>query len=617
MRSSINRSHYSVLIGFLAAAIGFSYALATSSTSDDLGAEARAVGSNPRQPLTFTDPFVNGSSDRDLGDCTLGTVITRYVHARGGFNPHRFTSDRTTLNDADNTPLFIGATTLGEAEIALPPSANPGSSTTAVFLNGLVKGQVGNANGTIPDGTALRFDVTVVDSKGKAPTKHNETFRLTLFNADPNGAPRFAQSTLNSGVQFNKFFDKLEVLNGNAPYKFTASSIVVTPAGGQPATYTTLDEIGLFLVAKTGVVTGRPLVSGTVSFVADCVDSKGVHALSRDKSTVGQLVTFNVDPSTRITSDLFSTKLSIKGDEANAGKDTIEYSGLLNLAGSTVSQLDGLTLTLTIGNYTITSTPLSNGKATSTTTPGIAVSIGSDGTIKVTVKGESFGTALSIVDKGDLASNNKVLAVSVVIGDPSNATNKPAYQSSELLKFTLKVRKSTQFDLEYKFGPGNLGGGFIVTGVAGKDDKAETGDAWLVKFISLPPNGKKLSDFGSITQATVGIGTDFTNSITVAVVNGSAKSTEKRDKSQAEVLKVNYTANSGKGSAVTGLLPQTSALPNTQTTISPAFQANGKRSAFPFIITFGDTNGKELIGWEGSKKIIPKGNQWISRDLNR
>ena len=615
MRSSISRSHYSVLIGFLAAAVGFSYALATSSTSDDLGASARAVGSNPRQPLTFTDPFVDGSTDRDLGDCTLGTVITRYVHARGGFNPHRFVSDRTTLNDADNTPLFIGQTTIGEAEIALPSSANPSSSTTAVFLNGLVKGQVGNATGTITDGTALRFDVTVVDSKGKAPTKHNETFRLTLYNANPNGAPRFAQSSLNSGVQFNKFFDKLEILNGNAPYTFSASNITVTPAGGSPTSYDTLDEIGLFLTAKTGVVTGRPLVSGTVSFKADCVDKKGIHALSRDQSSTGQLITFNVDPSTRITSDLFSTRLSIKGDEANAGKDTIEYLGLLNLAGSTVAQLDGLTLTLSIGNYSITSTPLSNGKATSTTTPGIAVTIGSDGTIKVTVKGESFGTALSIVNKGDLASNNKVLAVSVLIGDSSS--NAPAYQSSELLKFTLKVRKSTQFDLEYKFGPGNLGGGFIVTSVAGKDDKAETGDAWLVKFISLPPDGKKLSDFGAITQATVGIGTDFTNSINVAVSKGNAKSTEKRDNSQAVVTKVNYTASSGKGSTVTGLLPQTSALPNTQTTISPAFQANGKKSAFPFIITFDDTNGKELIGWEGSKKIIPKGNQWISKDLNR
>src|SRR5947207_1320152 len=130
-------SLFSLLMAFfVAATLGLSYSLATSSNADaGYGAGSRAT--NPRLPLTFTNAFVPNSTDRDLGDAALGSQITRYCRARGGFPPHRFTSDRTTLGD-DGTPLFIGQTTLGEAEIALPAGAKPGQSTLAVFLNRLV-----------------------------------------------------------------------------------------------------------------------------------------------------------------------------------------------------------------------------------------------------------------------------------------------------------------------------------------------------------------------------------------------------------------------------------------------------------------------------------------------
>ena len=605
------------LMGFVAAAIGFSYALATGSTPNDgIAVGDRAAGSNPRQPLAFANPFVSGSSDRDLGDAALGSTITRYVRARGGFPPHRFTSDRTTLG-ADGQPLFIGATTLGEAEIALPASAQGGQSTAAVFLNGLVKGQVGGAGGTLGSDTPLRFDVTVADSRGTNPNRVDETFRITLVDSS---TFKFAQTSLISGVEFRKYLDKLEVIAGNGPYTFTASNITIngstmTP-GSTPTPITSFSDIGLFLNKKTGVLSGRPLFDGAYAFQADCVDSKGFHALGRNKSGIGQLITFNVAQNARMGSELFSLKMSIKGDTTNPGKDTIQYSGILSLEGMQLSDLNGLGVTLAIGDYTSPTVTLQSGVgsvAATATTPAMSVKIGSDGTVKLSIKSDTFGQAMSIIKNSELANNNKVLAVTLTVGDTSMPA-KPMFQNPELLRFTVKA-KSSKFDLEYKFGPGNLGGGFLITSVAGKDDKASSvGDSWLVKFISLPPNAKKLSQFGTVAGSTVGIGTDFTDSINCTLKNDVVKSTENRNRSQPVVLKVGYNDKTGKGGVQTGVLPTVSALPNQATNILTALHA-GKKSPFPFIITFNDATGKEILGGEGSRRINPKGNQWVSKDL--
>jgi hypothetical protein len=477
-------------------------------------------------------------------------------------------------------------------------------------LNGLLKGVIGAPGGTVPPNTPLRFDVTVVDSRGTNPNKLTEKFRITLV--DPN-IFKFAQSSLNSGVQFRRYFEKLEVIAGHSnSYNFTASNIAVTN-GATVTPIAKFEDLGLFLNKKTGRLVGRPLLSGVVSFLADCTDDTGSHALSRDRTKTGQVITFIVIDNNRVSSELFSTKMSIKGDTKGGNKDSIQYAGLLDLAGKQVSDLNGLGVTLTIGEYTSPTVTLTGGKGSTVGPPSMTVSINSDGSIKVAIQKDSFGQAMSIITNGELANNNKILAVTLTIQDPGSSS-KPLYQNPELLRFTVKAR-SSKFDLEYKFGPGNLGGGFIITQVMGKDDKAETGDAWRVSFLTLPPNSKKLADLGNVSSANVGIGTDFFNSINVTLNNDSVRSTEKRDPKSAQVVKFSYNDKSGKGQVTTGLLPFISNLPNTQTNIPPALNANGKKSPFPFIYTLTDANSKEILGAEGSRKIIPKGNQYVSKDL--
>ena len=139
---------------------------------------------------------MSGSTDRDLGDAAIGSALIRYVRAKGGNAPYRFSSDRntTTTTDTSSPVLFIGTQTIGDAIGQLPNSAKPSASTAAIFVTGELKGAVGGSGGTIPDGTPLRFDVTAADSHGSAPRKIDEIFSsVTLVNSD---VFKFAQSEL-------------------------------------------------------------------------------------------------------------------------------------------------------------------------------------------------------------------------------------------------------------------------------------------------------------------------------------------------------------------------------------------------------------------------------------
>jgi hypothetical protein len=600
------------MLGIITAAVGFSYALATNPGSDDsVGVAARATGSNPGTPLQFVNTLVTGSTDYDLGDAAIGSSIVRYVRAKGGTAPYRFSSDTSTTTFADGTggTLFIGTQTLAAAIAKLPASANPTLSTAVVNVTGLLNGQVGGGGGTIADGTPLRFDVTAADSKAN-PHKIDSVFRLTLVNSN---TFKFAQSSLSDATTFRRYSDRVQVIAGNGPYTFTASNITMTPAPG--VTITKLTDLGMFLNAKTGVLDGRPLFPGVLSFHCDCVDNKGNHALSRDKTTVGQTISVNVVAATRISTALFSTKLTITGNTTATGKDSIVYSGVLDFGSYKLSDLNGLGVTLTIANYTSPTAMLNNsgmGTGTGTGTPPAAMSvkIQSSGVITITIKDESFGKAGTIVTNNDLANPTDILVVDVDIISTTNVAALPQYHSSELLRFGVHA-KSSKFTLNYKFGPNNLGGGFYITGVAGKDDKAETGDAWKVSFVALPPNAKNLANFPGITNANVAIGSDFFN--TIAVTTNSTSVQGKSKTSGAVLTGFAYNLKTGKGGTTTGLLPYASALLNVQTQIKPALSAGGKSTAFPFVFTLTDTNNKELLGAEGSRRINPKGNQWVTK----
>jgi hypothetical protein len=191
-----------------------------------------------------------------------------------------------------------------------------------------------------------------------------------------------------------------------------------------------------------------------------------------------------------------------------------------------------------------------------------------------------------------------VLPVVINIG---NST----FMDSEVLKFGVKA-KGTQFQMQYKYGPDNLGGVFLLAGVQGQDDKAGTGDAWKVGFYLLPPNMQK---FDNVTTATVGIGTDFTGSITVTNGNGSIGTGEKQPKGVPEIVKIGVSSK-GTGSIATSVLPTSSTLLNTATGLPTAASDSGKSTRFAFLITLNAANGNEMFGGEGAANVYSNGKSW-------
>ena len=390
---------------------------------------------------------------------------------------------------------------------------------------------------------------------------------------------------------------------GNPLYTFTLGAITLTNSSGAVSPIASLTgDMGLFFNTQTGNIAGRPLQAGLLQIALTCTDANGVAAKSRDLSTTGQTITIIVHQNQDLGSEFFSTAITVKGDTKTGGKDSIQYSGVINI-GDKLSTLNGDQVTFTIGDYTAPVVTL-NGKGQGTTGksktgPAMKVSISSSNQIKITVTGESFGTAGSILS--DITVNKAIVPVTITISNTS-------FISSELLKFGVKA-KGTLFQMTYKFGPGNLGGGFLLSGVQGKDNKTGDGDFWKAGFVFIPPSGQK---FSAAKTATVGIGSDFSNTIIVTNGNGKIGTGEKRGNGTPQIVKIGIAAQ-GKGFVQTSSLPTTSTTVNTATSIPTAATDNGKKVRFPLVITLNDVNGNELFGGEGAITIFSNGKGWQNK----
>ncbi len=519
------------LLGVLFAVVGFSYAIASFDGGAGAGNRA-ATGSNPnRIPLHFTNPFYPSTTDRDLGDIVAGSGFVRKVSAAGGIPPYKFRDGN----------LAVGST--GTPTNTLKAII----STSSVLQNGTVIGTTAATFNTTP----VRFNVTVSDSS-TSNSVVTEFFRLTLVTGTEF---RFAVDTLPDAVQYRDYYTKIEMLNGHAPFVFTATLF------SGITNVTKLEDVGLTL-ANDGTLYGKPTRSGSLTFFCAAQDKNGTGqlALGRFPSTTpGQTFTLNITANTTVASDIFATGITIKVTTGATGKDSINYAGIANLAGAAVSSLAGSTVTLRIGKY------VSPGDAN---TPNTLDDKGKivkgpkppKGTIFVTLKGSinSKGQVKIQIGKetlGTLFNTGDTYVVNVQVG-PINAT--------EVLVFTRKT-SSKGFQLTYKLGSNvNVGGGLLLTSIQGKDDaKAATDfDSWKVALLAQVP-AKAAGNSGNLTAgsfsgnlASVFIGNSFSDDITVTSSKGSIKSTDKKKPTDAEITKL-ALSDKGKGSMQTGFLPGT------------------------------------------------------------
>jgi hypothetical protein len=584
---------------------GFSYALATSLTAESSAVAARGLAGT----LTFTTPFFPGTLEHDLGDAAFGSQIVRWIQASGGVPTYKFYSDSTITQ-------FKGAISLANAvaklaRAVLPPSDQPDYGTEAQLLfPGLLQGQIGNIPSALPAGKTslpLQFDVTAVDSQGANPNSRTDSFQITMVNSN---VFKFAQTSLNDAALCQDYYGQVDMIGGVRPFTFAPGLITLTAPGGTVTSIAPAElgsAMGLFFDQSTGALIGRPLQAGLLQITLACTDAYGRVAQARNLSGPGQTLSINVLPNPMLHSRFFSTSIIIKGGVIEGGKDSIQYSGIINL-GAPLASFYGEQLTLTIGNYTspaVTLNTLGQGstgmpkkKAGSGRLnkpgPEVQVNISPSGQIKITVSNESFGVAGSILQ--DITVRQAVLPVSIAISNN-------AFMGGEVLNFGIKARYQNfynNFQMNYQLGAGNLAGGFLLTGVQGQDDSAGSGSAWKAGFIFLPPGGQSFISAGS---ATVNIG-GFSNSINVSITGGTLTGA-KRGNNAPQIVGLGV---SPRGQSFV----KTSSLPAAATNIPVAEQVSGQSVLFPFLISLNAVNASQLFGGADAQPIFANGRTWRS-----
>ncbi|HEY3320790.1 MAG TPA: hypothetical protein VGP72_10030 [Planctomycetota bacterium] len=553
------------LLGVLFAMLGFTFALANYQGDDngqanDKSAQARSlVGS---VPLQFTNPLVvplkagesalDAKLTRDLGDAVLGSQFTRFVTATGGVVPYVFTGAATS-----NLPAF-GNTVPGLSATGLTNFPTYGSLT-----------------GTVADTFAanfIAFGIKVTDACGSNVTS---PFRLSII-ADRNTV-RFGTNVCSDAIQNQEYAFQIPILNGKGAEVFTA--VTALPTG--------------LVLGTDGKISGKAVVSGAQTFKISATKG-GVAVLGRigtsEATSTTTTMSINVQASVGTASKFVTTAVTVKAGNPlskGIGKDSVSFAAQVDLAGASVSTLDGVA-TLRINNTVFPSVTLAGGKGASpkgTTANVVKATLSSKGQLKISIGKAVIGAELNVDN----------YTIQLTLG--------ANFKANEVIKTTNKPGKGNAFQRTYKLGVGSLSGAFLITSVQGKDDKANTGDAWKVAFIAVPASGS----FAGTANATVAIQGDtskagFSDTLAATESKGSVKGGLKGKPTGAKLTKIQMSTK-GKGALQTSLVP--AATSNIKT--APAGTAD-----FCLTVELDDASSKAVYVGQGGTAINGSKTSWTN-----
>jgi hypothetical protein len=586
----LNKRHLArtLAVAMLFAAAGFSYAVSTGSrgTGGD-GAEAgtRVVGSST---LRFTNALLIDNPAPtldvfDLGDACFGSMVTRYITVAGGLRPYSVAA--VDLNN------FL-----------------PLTSSLSLNSSGLLMGTVARPAGLGAGNANLNFIVSAGDSAlvSANPNANQAGFTLTMVTCDPN-IFRFAVDRINNGVVGQSYTSKLEVLGGDGPVTFSVVPNTLTLDGTPKGNVGGLEAIGLSL-SNDGTIVGRPLQAGAVQFTARATDRqspiRGV-ALDRSNTVQDQVVTFIIEDNPITSSDYITLSCSVKGDIGKLNKDSIKFSGNVNLSGGAFNSLNGALLKFVIGGASFTGRFNDKGQAESVRGGPLVFADGTRMSVSVnprtgqmtgSITNASLGVAL---DGANIANRStRRYGVAFHIGS--------AVVGSDLIEFATK-RSGNKFQLTYKLGKFGqpLGGAFQLVNVKGKDSATVAGNdgvAWAVKFIAVPRFGVDANaGLDAISSINVRIGNRFDQKINsqflVSTPSGNTSLIKNNLKGET-VSKLTLNSRNFVGTVTTQPLSVFS------TGIFAAHSAQGATN-FPFGLDVVRTTGNAPFTGEVAKRIIP------------
>ncbi len=570
----------SLAFGLVLAVVGFCYATNTADSrglEGDSSAGSRAVGSNTlhlTSPLFGAPVPLPGLSTYDLGDACFGSEITRYITAGGGVRPYGF--------GATPSPL-----------LALPSTINltAGGCLEGTVVAGAVAG-------------LFTFQVSVTDSTAITQLTSTGNFQLNLVVCPPQMF-RFAVDKINNGVLGQSYFGNLAVLGGNHTVTFSVLPNTLTVDGAAKGS-NGLEAIGLSL-ASDGTITGRPLQTGHVTFVARAVDSINRIANDRSDTIQDQIITFDIEDSAIASTDYTTTSVTVKGVIGQVGKDSIKFSGLVN--GSAVGTLKGSSFIFTLGGAAFEGELDAQGRFVNKRGGPLVFQDGSTMTGKVN---GNTGQISGSVSKATLAK--KLDAVNIL----DRSTRRYALgvglcggvHAADMLEFATK-RQGDKFQLDYKLGKigTSLGGAFQIIKVQGNDKvtiAGNTGVQWAAKFICIPRFGiDSAPGLDSLSSIRVRIGTRFNQLLTDLKTSGNGNTTFTSKLLGSTVSRFSLNTRKFQGQLLTQ--PLQGNAPNG-TGIGPASDPKSIAGPFTLGIDLDRSGGNSDFTGEDAKKINRGGN---------
>ncbi|MCZ7645529.1 MAG: hypothetical protein M5U26_09635 [Planctomycetota bacterium] len=520
-----------LLLGLLAAALGFSYAVANPGVGSRQVITGGTVGT-ANGAIEFTNVLTLDNpgpvaDEFDLGNAVYGESFDRFFGAHGGVRPYIYTGG----------PTFAAGTL----------------SNVLVDRSGYITGTVVE----LQPGNAVVFQSTVNDGTGVNAAVGNYTLTMSLpgalgyIIANPQSTLGNVLHQLVNGDVGLPYLDKLEVINeietldgspllnadqgadplrdkpiggratfllddGTHPFTIKAApgdpvALYAAPGGAPIATFATLEEAGLSMTYD-GYVSGVPLYGGWYEIDVLTFDGRvdfpavdpQIYRNPNDPTQptrVGFAVAGNQGPNTdptepvnlgQVASDMVITRVVCRTtDGFRPGRDSLTISGRMNPTGQLSKALRSQQVFhVRFGpfHYQAQITDGGDVDVTFLDNTRLRARINSQvGTVSATISGTTLNfprNALVAPPEG-----NKRLAVGIGIGN--------MFQANECLEMQIRnVGVSTI--LQYVFrNPGSetilfnrtLGGTFLPYVVAGHDADEITGfpgDDWQANFLLSP-----------------------------------------------------------------------------------------------------------------------------------
>ena len=560
---------------------GFCYATSTGkqaavSRSFTVG-QGRAIGSTA---MRFTNPLTTPGvpNDYDLGDACFGSVVQRYITVTGGIRPYHISG------------IINGITSI------------------SIMQSGCVMGSV--TSSTSPILTLI----TATDSASTQPQSIQSTFRLTMLACTANTF-QFAVNNINDGVVGLSYISKIETVGGALPVVFSILPNTLTLNGVPVGVNAALEAVGLTM-STDGTITGRPLMAGQVQFKVRATDQSNRIAGARFGGGQDQVITLNIQANSLTSTDFTTLTCKVQGDVGRVGKDTITFTGLINLGGQPLRNLFNTEFEFRVGAAAFDGRFNVLGKVVNVNGGPVVFADGSKMTANVDsrsglVKGKithaTVGRAVNALNLPDRSTQR--LGVGMLLCGFVIA--------SDMIEFaTHKV--GDKFTLEYQLGKVGqpLGGAFQVTSVQGIDAldiAGEPASKWSIRFLAVPRFGvDPTPGFDAVSTVGIRIGTNFNQRISAAQLTSNKKGDIKligKQPDGASVSKFSFSASKFEG------LIQTNALATIFTGMLQARVAGGGSANFMLGFDLARTGSNSPYTGENSKVIITnaKHNRWMDR----